>query len=179
MSKILSIIWSIAKAWLNSPTPLPPQSITEPKPETIAWLDWFIFRLGWSEFDHDAELSKGWKYTSVPNYKSVIGIEHAWCAMSMNTALEENGYTGTKSAAAKSFMNFGNPSELKRGAIVLIRHATGSYHVTLFIKKEGNILTGLGGNQNNRIKYMDFDVSGNDQDCDEIVAVRWPSFKNQ
>lgn len=144
------------------------------------WVKWFDDRIGWTEFTHDKELSKGWKYTNVPSYKTVIGSNYAWCAMALCTALEENGYKGTKNAAAKSFVSLGLPCELVDGAIVVIKHTSGRHHVTLFngwFNKEKKLMLGKGANQSNAVNVTKFNVSGNKNGCDEIIAIRWPVRK--
>jgi uncharacterized protein (TIGR02594 family) len=147
----------------------------------MEWVKWFNDRLGWTEFNKTKELSMGWKYTNVPNYKTVIGSTYAWCAMSLNTALETNGFKGTKDAAAVSFKNYGTPCEPKEGAIIVLQHSSGKHHVTVFkgwYDEKKTIMLGLGGNQNNSINVSKFNVSGNAYGCDQIIASRWPVKKN-
>lgn len=70
-----------------------PQTETKPKVDETPWLTWFINRLGWTEYTHDKELSKGWPLTKhCKHFKSVIGKVRAWCGMSLATALHESGY---------------------------------------------------------------------------------------
>lgn len=131
------------------------------------WRQWFLDRLGWTEFDHDKELSEGWKYTNVPSYKTVIGSIYAWCAMSLDTALAVNGYKYSHDAAAISFIGVGTSVDWKSigiplAAFVVIEHATGGHHVTTANRthKAGEmVLEALGGNQNNEICVETFDVS--------------------
>ena len=42
------------------------------------WIGYLEKRLGWTEFDHDAEIAKDWPLVGL-NYKTVIGTSHAWC----------------------------------------------------------------------------------------------------
>lgn len=157
-----------------------PDSVTKPvisNTSSTPWVDWFIARKGWTEFDHDAELSKGWKYTNVPEYKTVIGANYAWCAQALNTALEINGYKGTKDASAISFQYYGNACSYLIGAIAVIQHVSGAHHVTTFAgwKDQTNkIGYFLGGNQQNSICVAEYNVSGNANGHDEIIALRWP-----
>ena len=162
------------------PTPKPIDPV-KPIPELNepVWFKWFMDRYGWTEFNHDKELSKGWKYTNCKSYKSVIGSDNAWCAMSLCTALEENGYKSSNDAAAVSFKNYGTACDYVKGAIIVIRHSSGAHHVTLFNTwvESGKIMLCTGGNQSNAINTTKFNVSGNNNGCDQVVACRWPIKK--
>jgi hypothetical protein len=146
------------------------------------WVKWFNERLGWTEFDHTKELAAGWKWTQVKSYKTVIGSAYAWCAMSLNTALEENGLHGTMSAGAASFEHYGQRCDFKLGAILPIRHASGRHHVTIFIKwknEKKKLAYCLGGNQNNAINISIYNLSGNKYEKDQVMrgGPRWPISK--
>jgi uncharacterized protein (TIGR02594 family) len=126
-------------------------------------MDWVEARLGWSERTHDRELSKGWQYAGHSTWKTIVGIERAWCAMFVNFALHETGYKGNGRADAKSFKTYGTPCEDKYGAILVIQHANGRHHVTFRGRK------GLcGGNQDNMVSDVPMKKG------DHIVACRWP-----
>lgn len=131
------------------------------------WRQWFLDRLGWTEFDHDKELSVGWKFTNVPSYPTVIGAHYAWCAESLNFALATTGYQYSHDAGAISFVGVGTSVDWKTkgvplAAIVVIEHPDGEHHVTTANRdhKPGElILEALGGNQNNSICVEIFKVS--------------------
>jgi hypothetical protein len=153
---------------------------TDPTDEPV-WVKWFEDRLGWNETKNDKELSKGWKYTNVPFYKSVKGKDRSWCAMSLCTALEESGYEGTHDAAAASFSFCGVKCGFIKGALLPIRHKNGGRHVNIFlywVDEKQKLAMCLGGNQGNAISKAVFNLSGNDAGHDEIVnGPRWPSKK--
>lgn len=140
-----------------------PQLKPEPVVNQTPWMTWMNERLGWSESKDDAKLARYWRYVGLPEWKTCIGREHAWCAMTVNAALIESGYHGNGSAAAASFIHYGTPSDDKYGAILVVQRKNGGHHVC-FRGKSGL----LGGNQDNKIceKAMSPD--------DKIVAVRWP-----
>lgn len=149
----------------------------------LPWRDWLVYRKGWTEFDHDKELSKGWPLVGLPQYTTVIGTEHAWCGMVLATALNEYGYKIPHGAAgAANWDHYGTPVEWKKfgvpkGAIVRIRHAGGGAHVTTSDRDheaKETILDALGGNQSNAINVTRFNVSGNANGHDEIIYVGWP-----
>jgi hypothetical protein len=147
------------------------------------WRDWFLARMGWTEFNHDKELSLGWPLVGLPQYTSVIGSIHAWCGMSLATALHSCGFAIPKGAAwAPSWDNYGTPIDWRKvgipqGAIVRIRHANGGAHVTTADKPmhpADRLLYALGGNQSDSIRVSVFDISGNIHGHDEIAHVCWP-----
>lgn len=156
------------------------QSLIGPDLSNIPpWVKWFNDRIGWTEFNHDKELSKGWKWTQVKSYKTVIGSAYAWCAMSLNTSLEENGLHGTMDAGADSFAHFGQRCDFKLGAILPIRHASGRHHVNIFIKwydEAKKLAYCIGGNQGNAITIAIYNLSGNAHEHDEVMSggPRWP-----
>jgi len=199
-AKIIEFLKAFFKSFSSNKNPQPPPEIPPVKisppaeksadipkvptkiiGEVPGWYKWFFERLGWTEFDHDVELSKGWKYTHL-DYKTVIGTNHAWCAMSLCSALEENGFISSGSAAASSYANFGETCEFKLGAILPIVHPNGNHHVTLFAgwhDKENKIALCLGGNQGNSINISKYNLSGNKNGHDEVMSggPRWPLKK--
>lgn len=148
------------------------------------WVKWFLDRYDYNEnnFENDKELSKGWHWTHL-KYTTCKGSSRAWCAMSMNTALETNGIHGTGSAAASSFSKYGEPCGYKLGAILPILHPSKKHHVNIFIKwhDEKNMLAWcLGGNQGDSINLGIYNLSGNAHGHDEVMrgGPRFPGLKN-
>lgn len=139
------------------------------------WLDWFKARIGWTEFTHDKELSKGWKLTKhCKNFTTVIGKIHSWCGMSLATALNSCGYKyPPQCETAFHWKEYGTPIDWKRvgipkGAIIVFDHS----HVALSFRdhKPGEqVAECLGGNQSNAIRVTKYDINDN-----PISAVRWP-----
>ena len=165
--KILELLFASVSA---KPAPAPEPA----KPVELPWREWFLARLGWTEFDHDGELSKGWHLTKdCKGYKTVIGLEHAWCGMSLATALNSCGYAypvACESAAA--WRGYGTPIDWKargipKGAVVVVRGE--SFHVATADRDHDPApayVDLLGGNQDNAIKVK--------RDRREIVYVGWP-----
>lgn len=173
----------ITKALINQATkPAPTPSTISKKPVVLGWRQWFLDRMGWTEFDHDKELSQGWQYTNVPNYKTVVGSVYAWCAESLGLALIVNGYTSSHDASALSYVTYGTEvlylkSGIPMGAIVVIEHASGGHHVTTANRdhKVGELVVeGLGGNQDNEICVEKFVIDPKVQEHHKVLAVRWP-----
>lgn len=141
------------------------------------WMTWLKQREGWTEFDHDKELSAYWKYSGL-DYTTVIGASHAWCALTINAALHDTGYKGNNRANASSFRTYGTPCGWVFGAIISIRHKDGSNHVTTFhhwADEKNKIAACLGGNQSQAIRISTYNLSGNENGHDEVLTTpRWP-----
>lgn len=147
------------------------------------WRDWFLARLGWTEFTHDKDLSMGWPLVGLPQFRTVIGSDHAWCGMSLATALHSCDYSIPYSAAwAPVWDHYGTKIDWKKNgiplaAIVRIRHVGGGAHVTTADRTHApgeTILDALGGNQQDAIRVSRFDIRGNALGHDEIVSVAMP-----
>ena len=96
--------------------------------------------------------------------------ETPWCACAVGWALAESGYKWTKSAAAVSYKNYGDPSKLIRGAIIVLQHPNGRHHVAFFEKFiTENLIELCGGNQNNQLRLSTYDLRK-----EKVIACRWP-----
>jgi uncharacterized protein (TIGR02594 family) len=97
--------------------------------------------------------------------------EIPWCASYVCWCLEQAGVRSTRSARAADFATWGQPCELKDGAIVVFSKADpdagGSGHVAFCVGVEGDSVMVLGGNQANAVSVAKRPRS-------RIVAVRWP-----
>lgn len=182
--------WAWLKSLFSSPA-LPPNGTVVTIPQTppekppsghpaasqAPWMDFMLARLGWTEFDHDKELSKYWHYSGM-SYTSVIGAEHAWCIMIGNAAYEVSGFKGSGRPDAASGAHIGTDSDYVYGAGLAIRHANGKHHWTYFhhwVDQANRIAACLGGNQGNAINISNFNLSGNAHGHDEVMGFpRWP-----
>lgn len=85
----------------------------------------------------------------------------AWCAAFVNAVLAANGFKGTGSLAARSFLNFGqdSTSNPQEGDIVILRRGNNQAqgHVGFFrgFDDKGNVRV-LGGNQGNGVNTQSF-----------------------
>ncbi len=94
--------------------------------------------------------------------------EVPWCAAFVCRILDEAGYNHTRSAAAKSYLNYGEECFLKSGAIIVFRWAAGNRHVAfLHHIIDSNYVACLGGNQANMVKISVFSSKF-------IESIRWP-----
>lgn len=147
------------------------------KVDQTPWMTWLISHTGEKEVSGSKAnpfIVKTFDHTTYDTNSD----ETPWCAAGLCAALEESGYKSTKSAAASSYRTYGTPCEYKYGAILSIRHANGSNHVTCFEKwvdEKNKIAACRGCNQGNSIRVSNYDLSGNKKGHDEVVtSPRWP-----
>lgn len=131
------------------------------------WLDLAVKHLGEHEIlgrKDNQFILDCFKHTS---YKADHD-EVPWCAAFVCRMLDEAGYKSTGSAAAVSFDKCGDPCELKPGAILVFKWASGSHHVTLCHHVvDDNYVACLGGNQSDMVKISVIPRN-------RIEAIRWP-----
>jgi|SRR6185369_14982654 len=106
--------------------------------------------------------------------------EIAWCSAAVCCWMEEVGIPSTRSAAAKSWLDWGVPLEAPReGCVCVIRQknkgadaATGStsgYHVALWLAEADGRVYLWGGNQGDSVKKSSFGLGSY-----EVCGYRWP-----
>ena len=99
--------------------------------------------------------------------------EVPWCSSFVNWVFAKAGIEPTRSAAAKSWAEWGQETMAKPGAVVFLGKtdpdAGGTGHVGFFVKWEAGLehFWMLGGNQRNAVNIALKPTS-------QIVAVRWP-----
>jgi len=97
---------------------------------------------------------------------------HGWCAAAANKVLIDNGFPGTGSLRADSFIHYGVEAPLAFGAIAVFafpknRHVTFISNPVPFMGKLGLYSSGVGGNQRNKIKSSNYLLQN-------LIALRWP-----
>jgi uncharacterized protein (TIGR02594 family) len=76
----------------------------------------------------------------------------AWCAVFVNAAFFLNGVTGTRSARAVDWLNFGQPVSVPQlGDVVVFDWGNGGHHVAFFLSRSGGLVKVIGGNQSNAV----------------------------
>lgn len=138
-----------------------------PAVSSYPWMDIAIAELGIHEDSmpgqHNNRIVEYHRTTSL----KATDDETPWCSSFVNWVLKQSNRSGTNSAAAKSWLNWGvevtNPTA---GAIVVIKkktpgstQATGSssgFHVGFFVSLSPTHIRILGGNQGNQVKYSSF-----------------------
>ncbi|MFS0738594.1 TIGR02594 family protein [Sphingomonas sp. 1P06PA] len=97
--------------------------------------------------------------------------ETPWCSSFVNWVVEQGGGTGTKSALARSWLDWGRKLDKPQsGCIIVIKKrtpgftsATGSttgYHVGFYVSGDEKTVRILGGNQSDQVKYSNFGLAG-------------------
>lgn len=88
--------------------------------------------------------------------------EVPWCSSFLNWIMKAAKYHFTKSAAARSWLDYGQECELQLGCIVVFRRP-GGHHVGFCAGWTPNTITVLGGNQANQVNlrpYLRRDLLG-------------------
>lgn len=103
--------------------------------------------------------------------------ETAWCSSFVNWCLKQAGITGTNSAAAASWVNWGQAATAKAGAITVIYNQAAASslsisgnHVGFLVQETGTHYQLLGGNQSNQVK-----ISSYPKTSWRLKGYRWPS----
>lgn len=109
---------------------------------------------------HNPEVMKYFKETG---HSWVKDDETAWCAAFMNWCLVKAGYPQTGSLAARSFMQYGEPTAkpLLGDIVVLWRISPNSPygHVGFYVTENKDYIFILGGNQTNQVNVRYFPKS--------------------
>lgn len=95
--------------------------------------------------------------------------ETPWCSAFVNWCMAQAGIKGTRSAAARSWIDWGEVLATPREGCVVVmkRGAPPSGHVGFFIRYNDKYICVLGGNQSDQVKYSQFLRS-------DVIAFRWP-----
>lgn len=96
--------------------------------------------------------------------------EVPWCSSFVCWVMQEAGLKSTRSAAARSWENWGD--SLKKpefGCVVILRRGTGGQgHVGLYVGEGPDHVKVLGGNQGDQVSIVNFNKN-------KVVAYRWPN----
>jgi uncharacterized protein (TIGR02594 family) len=103
--------------------------------------------------------------------RAINPVTTPWCAAFANAVLKEKGIKGTGSLLARSFLDFGTPTETpQKGDIVVLTRGNKSWqgHVGFFMgfDDNGNVRI-LGGNQSNRVSVQSYNA-------DRVIGYRQP-----
>ncbi len=98
--------------------------------------------------------------------------ETSWCSSFVNWCVEVSGFQGTKSAAARSWLNWGQPlNEPRDGCIVVFKRGNKPWqgHVGFYAGTQGNHILVLGGNQGNEVNISSYHKN-------RLLGYRWLSI---
>jgi uncharacterized protein (TIGR02594 family) len=133
----------------------------------LPWMDVAVAELGVHENSlpgqHNARIVAYHQTTTL----RATDDETPWCSSFVNWVMKQSGRTGTGSAAAKSWLNWGVATTTPTlGTVVVIKkktpgltQATGSatgYHVAFFVSQSPTHIRLLGGNQSDQVRYSNF-----------------------
>lgn len=86
--------------------------------------------------------------------------ETPWCSAFTNWCVERSGFAGTDSAWARSWLQWGRPTDTPRpGCITVLSRDVNSGHVGFFVAASRTRVTLLGGNQNDMVCEAQFPVN--------------------
>lgn len=97
--------------------------------------------------------------------------EIPWCSSFMNWVMIQSGYSGTNSAAARSWLAFGRKSmTFKKYSIVVFKRGNNGWsgHVAFAMADLGGTIRCLGGNQSNSVNYSNYNKS-------DVLGYMWPT----
>ncbi len=96
--------------------------------------------------------------------------EIPWCSAFVNYCIDESGLEGTHSAAARSWLEWGEPLEEPiNGCIVILKRGKNPSlgHVGFFISQKQGLIRVLGGNQGDKVCFSWFSKK-------DVLGYRWP-----
>ena len=136
-----------------------------------AWFRWGLNELGIREIPGKTNNGRIMAYRKLAK-TPFSGDEDRvpWCSIFANAALEQTGLRGTRSALARSFLDWGQQLEKPAlGAVVVLSSARGTWsgHVGFYRGETPDEVYLLGGNQGDAVSIAPFDKA-------RIVGIRWP-----
>lgn len=82
--------------------------------------------------------------------------ETPWCSAFVNWCVEQSGYEGTNSAAARSWLHWGRSLERPTLGCIVVLTREGGGHVGFYAGEEGDNLLIFGGNQSNAVRVSPY-----------------------
>jgi uncharacterized protein (TIGR02594 family) len=152
----------------NKPAPSTPNPPSVPKvPARPAgepkWLALARSEIGVKEFAGEADNPKIMGYFKDAGFAGIDSESTSWCAGFANACLERAGVPGSKSLAARSFLQWGKKvTKPKPGDIVVFwRNSPTSWqgHVGFYLSETPTHIAVLGGNQGDSVKIANYPKS--------------------
>jgi len=97
--------------------------------------------------------------------------EVPWCSSFANWVMAKAKYPYTKSAAARSWRDWGVECSLHQGAVVVFRRK-GGHHVGFCVGHTSTMIRVLGGNQSNEVNIRNYRKT-------DLLSVRVPAKLNK
>lgn len=149
--------------------PMPESPIDKVLQSDPIWLKRAFEEVGQKEIKGSKDNPRIIEYHSVTSLKATDD-EVPWCASFVCWVLEKCNMKSTRSAAARSYLDFGNKIyKPKRGAIAVFARPPNpsSGHVAFYLYETDKQICVLGGNQDNQVKVSLYNRSN-------LLAYRWP-----
>lgn len=134
--------------------------VSEPSPIVVPISEMPWFELAKKEIG-EKEQSSG-SNPRIVEYHSVTSLEATddgvpWCASFVSWCLERSGYKSTRSARAKSYLDYGVKLEKPvKGCVVVFSRGRDSGHVAFYDSDAGMMIRVLGGNQSDKVCYSSY-----------------------
>lgn len=139
---------------------------TKPVSNETPWMDIAKGELGVKE-KRGGENPRIISYHAVTTLKSTED-EVPWCSSFVSWCLERSGIESTKSAWARSYLNWGKKLERpKYGCVVVFSRGTDSGHVAFYLSEGTDFVTVIGGNQSDSVCETSYPKS-------RVLGYRWP-----
>jgi uncharacterized protein (TIGR02594 family) len=147
--------------------PPPPSPALSPIANSrAAWFDIAIKEIGIKEKSGSAANPRILEYFKSTTLKTTSD-ETPWCAAFVNWCLTQTGITGTRSAAAASWINWGTSKGAQAGAITVIHNSRmantslsrSGNHVGFLVEETSTHYVLIGGNQSNEVRKSLFPKS--------------------
>lgn len=125
-------------------------------------LEWMLQELGTAEIPGDQDNPRIVWYHSHTTLKATDD-ETPWCSAVLCAAAEACGYPSTRSAAARSWLKYGERGYGDKGEIVVLSRGTNPTqgHVGILAEdfRPGDLIVHvLGGNQGNEVSVQSYDT---------------------
>ena len=170
LARLLELNPNLIQAGMALLVPAPATTEPGPKPTGDEVPDWLVVARE-EEGRKIHEYAGQWQdnpriieYLESTSYDGELHDEVPWCSAFVNWCITKAGRKGTNSAAASSWLTWGQKLDQPRlGCIVVFDH-----HVGFYAGTAGDQLLLLGGNQSNAVNTENKHPS-------EVLAYRWPS----
>ena len=141
-----------------------------PTLETPRWLEVATGEIGVEEVPGPGDNPRVIEYHQTTTLKATDDSV-AWCSSFVNWCMKQAGITGTGSAAARSWLNWGKKLDNPRnGCIAVLKRGNNpkNGHVAFYVGDGNSSIRLLGGNQGDQVKVTTFPKS-------MVLSYRWPS----
>lgn len=134
-----------------------------------AWIKVAEAEIGVKERVGSADNPRILEYHSKTSLKSTDD-EVPWCSAFVNWVMAKCGLERSSSAAARSWLGYGEALPgFKRYAIVILKRGGSAWqgHVAFAMRDDGDTILCLGGNQSDEVRYSNYRKK-------DVIAYRWP-----